>query len=354
MPKETDPARRHSGAGRDPIDKHEKMRQMKPEILVLCAFLCAGPATAFSGDSAALAGEKSGPVSTISAAAAGRAAVGPAALKILEERAGDSTLPDSARMAAAGKRADAAFSLREYETARDWYKKAAGFEKPNGRYLFRYAQSALANGDTAAAKAALTCIAEKGLPGPAQDARCVLGEIALDRSDPREALEQFQKAGHYSPKNSWSVPAELGKLVAARALGMADSAAVYERHLSEYDKTMLERERFWLVRTPPPAMPWDSASARPAARPAGRIAGGARDSSYTLQIGAFGTRERANALRKRLARAFRDVACVPTVIDERTFYRILVGKFPSRDEAEGFARKKLTPRGYVYRVVVKE
>jgi tetratricopeptide (TPR) repeat protein len=316
------------------------MNQMKIATVVLSVFLCGSAAPAAPGDSAG------SPLAKINLGS------GNAALKTYEDVAADSSQPDSVRMAAAGKRADAAFSLREFETARDYYQQAGAFEKVPGQYQYRYGLAALANGDTAEALAALSRVAGND-NGLAHESQVVLGEIALRRNDYRGALALFQKTGPFIPKNSWSVPAALGKLAAARGLGLADSVNVYEGLLARYEKTMLEKERFRQVRGQPPAAPKDSLAAAPAGRPAA-AATGRHDSSFALQIGAFSTRERANALRKKLAAAFRDVACVPAVIDERTFYRVWVGDFPSRDEAESFARKKLTPQGYVYRVVEKE
>jgi tetratricopeptide (TPR) repeat protein len=304
------------------------MNQMKNTAMALVLFLTGGTGPAAGGDS-----------------------TGAAMLRAYEDLAADSLRPDSVRMAAAGKRADAAFSLREYETARDYYRKAGAFEKEPGGFQYRYALSALANGDTAEALATLARISSAGNTALAHESQVVLGELALKRNDFKEAMTQFRKTGPFQPLCSWAVPAALGKLTAARALGLADSAAVYERQLSGYSNTMLEKERFRQVRSLTSAAAQDSSVARPSA---GGFAAKPGDSSYTLQIGAFGSRERANALRKKLAAAFRGAVCVPAVIDERTFYRVQVGDFPTRDEAENFARKKLTPQGYVYRVVVKE
>jgi tetratricopeptide (TPR) repeat protein len=289
------------------------------------------------------------------------------AVPVYEKLAADSAYSDSLRKAACCSRADIAFSLREYETAFDYYKKAARFEKEQGRCHYRLGLAALANGDTAGAEGFFRPIADSGDNEFRYLAEVKLGECALSREKFLEAMACFQKAGPFSWLNSWSVPALLGRLECARHLGLADSAAKYDKQLSAHAKTILEKERLRKIRMIPlgvPAADTSVASGKPAAvvvtavpknRDTALKSGGevSKDSAFSLQVGAFGSKERAQALTKKMVKKFKDAACVPALVDERTFYRVWVGNFESREEAESFGKEKLLRQGLIYRVVVK-
>ena len=285
------------------------------------------------------------------------------AVPVYEELAADSALSDSIRKAACCSRADIAFALREYETAFDYYKKAARFEKEQGRCHYRLGLAALANGDTAGAEGIFRPIADSGDNEFRHLAEVKLGECALSRDKFPEAMACFQKTGPFSWLNSWSVPALLGRLECARHLGLADSAAKYDKQLSVHAKTILEKERLRKIRMIPLGIPVDTStsSGKPvvtavmknrdtAAKTATEVS---KDSLFSLQVGAFGSKERAQALTKKMVKKFKDAACVPALVDERTFYRVWVGNFESREEAESFGKEKLLRQGLIYRVVVK-
>jgi cell division septation protein DedD len=293
------------------------------------------------------------------------------AVRVFQELSADSTVPDSLRMVASGCRADIAFALREYETARDYYKKAMAFEKELGRYHYRLAVAALANGDTAEAVAVLSPIIDSGEITCRHEAEVQRGELLLGQKDYTGAMALFRKTGPFSSANSWSVPALLGKLACARHLGLADSAAAYDKKLSVYRLTILEKQRLRKTREIPLAKPVNgtadsvlaTATAKDtAAKPADRAsdkpsaaaaADTASDTTFALQVGAFGSKANAQALMKKLAAQYKHVSCVPAVIDERTFYRVWVGSFETREAAERFGKDKLMRQGLVYRVVVK-
>jgi len=59
---------------------------------------------------------------------------------------------------------------------------------------------------------------------------------------------------------------------------------------------------------------------------------------YTLQLGSFTQRENAQQLRDRAARAFADVTIAPIQSRNNTYYRVHLGTFSSRADAEAQAR----------------
>lgn len=60
---------------------------------------------------------------------------------------------------------------------------------------------------------------------------------------------------------------------------------------------------------------------------------------YTLQLGSFTQVDNARQLRDRAARSFPQVTITPLQFRDATFYRVHLGTFSSRDEAEDHARQ---------------
>jgi peptidoglycan lytic transglycosylase len=66
---------------------------------------------------------------------------------------------------------------------------------------------------------------------------------------------------------------------------------------------------------------------------------------YTLQLGSFTQLENARQLRDRAAKSFSDVIVAPLQSQDMTYYRVHMGTFSSRTEAEDLARQ-VTQAGY--------
>ena len=66
---------------------------------------------------------------------------------------------------------------------------------------------------------------------------------------------------------------------------------------------------------------------------------------YTLQVGSFSQLENARQLRDRVAKSFSDVTIAPLQSKDTTYYRVSLGTFSSRSDAEERARQ-LTQAGY--------
>jgi rare lipoprotein A len=66
---------------------------------------------------------------------------------------------------------------------------------------------------------------------------------------------------------------------------------------------------------------------------------------YTLQLGSFSRLENARQLRDHMAKSFGDVTIAPLQSKDATYYRVSLGTFSSRADAEERARQ-LTQAGY--------
>lgn len=75
-----------------------------------------------------------------------------------------------------------------------------------------------------------------------------------------------------------------------------------------------------------------------------------RDRVFTIQVGAFSAQERAVALQRELGGAGADASVQAAEVGGRTIYRVRVGRFASRAEAEDHTRR-LTASGHTVLVV---
>jgi rare lipoprotein A len=73
---------------------------------------------------------------------------------------------------------------------------------------------------------------------------------------------------------------------------------------------------------------------------------------YTLQLGSFTQLENARQLRDRVAKSFRDVMIAPLQSKDTTYYRVHLGTFPNRIDAEERARQ-VTEAGYPVIIIEK-
>jgi rare lipoprotein A len=73
---------------------------------------------------------------------------------------------------------------------------------------------------------------------------------------------------------------------------------------------------------------------------------------YTLQLGSFTQLENAKQLRDRLAQAFPEVTVTPLASKDDTYYRVHLGTFSNRSDAEEKARR-VTQAGYPVMIIEK-
>jgi tetratricopeptide (TPR) repeat protein len=271
------------------------------------------------------------------------------ALRIYGDLAADTTTADSLRTIAAGLNADALFAAGDFRAAREAYVLAARGQRNTAYHHHRAGLAALKAGDTVSARSLFRQSIECGDAEYSNRSRVMLGDLLCTAGEYGQAMELFLATGSFSAKNSWAVPAFIGKLTCAKKLGLADSAEVYDRLLSLYAKTMLEKERYARVRKMPLAKQANNTGpdTAPVSQPD-------RDSRFTLQVGAFGSRDRARELQKNLSKKFTGVTCSTGIVSNRTYYRVWVGEFASREQAEDFGRNRLSAHGHEYRIVVRQ
>lgn len=77
------------------------------------------------------------------------------------------------------------------------------------------------------------------------------------------------------------------------------------------------------------------------------------DAVYTVQVASFNDRQNAFSLKDELSRNLDDVRVEPIELDYGTYYRVRVGRFPNRGEAEKVASKLRKRFGYRGNVILE-
>jgi len=76
------------------------------------------------------------------------------------------------------------------------------------------------------------------------------------------------------------------------------------------------------------------------------------DALYTIQVGSFSTREHASDLKRLLDTKYQDVRIEPVQVSGDSYYRVRVGRYSDRDDAEKTA-SKLRRDGHRGRLIIE-
>jgi len=277
------------------------------------------------------------------------AAVAPCsvAVSIYSSIAANTKVSDSLRAVAYGNLGDYSFVHSAFRTAAEKYKAASALY-PDHRYLHLAAGAYSALNDTAGARLIWNKLAADVKSGYRSQARYHLGLLDMNAGAYNSALRHLSLCGPVDTARSWTIAAAAAKLECAIRLGKKDSAAVFEKQLLPLRKELLETDLLDLAEIGAP----DDRALKSSQTPA-PVAGPSSGSTYTLQVGAFGSAENAANLEKRLSARFRDVSVLPVTISDQVFYRVRVGSFANDSAAKAFGKDSLSTSGITFKVVVK-
>jgi cell division septation protein DedD len=200
---------------------------------------------------------------------------------------------------------DHRFAKGEYGKAADFYQQASKFDN-SSEYRHLYALSAAMDGSTDAA-------------------RSIWAAIAEDRAD---AMSAEASSLLQCMQGSSKVPLECGGVKVSVGGSGGPPPPL-----------------------PPPVAPVNSPSASVNPPPAATSAG--QQVVYTVQVGAFGSKENADNLVRRLVETYSDIYVSPTTSGDQTLYRVRVGSFARREDADSLANRLLTGAGLSARVFEK-
>ncbi len=261
----------------------------------------------------------------------------------------DPKTPDSIRAASYKQLGDYSFVHSAFRTAAERYRTAFSIVGHPVYKHFRAVALAALNDTVSARKIWLELSADSASGGDiALEAQYRLGILDMKAGAYESAVKRFSRAGEIDTTRPLTIAAAAAKLECALRLNNKDSIAVYEKKIRPFREKLLEEDLLDLAGTGLGKSP--SAVTLTVGTP---IGGPEKDVLYTLQVGAFGSMDNAIALRERLAARFEDVSVLPVTVSDMVFYRVRVGTFKSKTDAEAFGRDSLVTAGTAFKVVVK-
>lgn len=203
-------------------------------------------------------------------------------------------------------------------------------------------------------------------------ARLHLAYISMDRRDWKGAYSVLEQSTLPDTSSPWYVPYVLGMFDCAEKMGSIDKVSLHEGQLLRVKGPFLEEGLISksAVRAAEDSDIKGKVSASRKEEQKGSEAKQqdkipeslVKDSrkeekktgdSFTVQVGAFGSRENAENLRRELKATYGEVTVQPTSKGDQVLYRVRVGSFGSRDDAEAFAKEKLEKAGHSTSIVEK-
>ncbi len=268
------------------------------------------------------------------------------AVALFTRYATDTTVSDSLRATAYSELGDYSFVHSAFKTAAKRYRLAASLRSET-RYRHRWALASAALHDNTTARSLWQTITLEHGIDLAKEAYYHLALLDMEEGLFDSALVKLDKRGTPDTTRGWTLAATAAKLECAVQLGKSTMAKSLEKQLRVYGDLLLERDLLALAtihggekKTAPVKAP--AASAFPSG-----------DGEYTLQVGAFGSLDNATRLQKKLEATFGTVTVLPVTLSDQVFYRVRVGAFLSREEAEAFGKDSLKPAGITYKAVGK-
>ena len=248
------------------------------------------------------------------------------ALKVYDSLASNESVDISVRAEAYRLMGDYAFTAGDMQKATEMYRKSSRF----GEDLFlrhRWALSTLLDGDTAAAQQIWSDLSKEHRDRISKSAVLYLARLKLEGGDFTAAHNLLSQVATPDPESAIKMPLLASRLQCAQALSLTDEIAE-TGSLIEEDYLERRDEDFF-------------------------IEGLSSDSVFAVQVGAFGVRENALGLKEQLGDISDEIVIVKTQTDDSVLYRVRVGTFFSRKEAQLFLENTLSQAGFTGRVVQK-
>jgi cell division septation protein DedD len=266
-------------------------------------------------------------------------------------------------------RAESYFLLGSAAYVRGLNRKAAGYfavakdVSGDSRYApQRYLSAIHDTADTAFVasleKAAADTVSEAGAV-----AGYYLGIFYYVKKDFGRALDRFNTAAALPDTGAWSCPANAAAYACASAMSRPQEASAILTHIkrawSEYlEQTMVVKSKPRLqTAKKDSAPPRDTVAWLPSDTAAGASPSAAKKDqsaqkpAFSLQVGAFGNKDNAQARTSELLAQFPFVSIAQGSAGGKPLFRVHVGSFDTREKAQTFGDTALSKKGIKFRVV---
>jgi cell division septation protein DedD len=244
------------------------------------------------------------------------------------------------------------FLKEDYNAAADAYQQASKLDSAS-TYRHLYALAIAMNGQTEAAREIWTRIALDKADAMSAEAEFMLAQLPKPPAPPPPTPVAQPKA---EPPNAPIAPPvnQPATAPAPTATAMANqSTAPSNTPVSTPAKVDDVKKP-----SPPPAptaAKADDAKKPPPtpAAPPVNLPSNAPEGTYTIQVGAFASKENADNLVTRLKGKYENITVSPIASGGQTLYRVRVGSFPRKEDAAAFADKLIIEAGLSARVTEK-
>ncbi|MFP4015020.1 MAG: SPOR domain-containing protein [Chitinispirillaceae bacterium] len=291
--------------------------------------------------------------------------------KIYREYSSSDSVPPQYRAASYRFLGDCAFINEDYKKAASLYELASWQDRaPVYRHLT--ALSYYLDKKVKSAMPLWSEIVKDSTDELSAAARLHLAYISMDRGDWKGAYAVLEKSILPDTSSPWYVPYVLAMFECAEKMGGIDKVSIHEGQLLKVKGPLLEDGLISKV-AGRIASDTEIKEKTSASRENGKKGAGAKEEttisdvlvkdrrkekkktgvSFTVQVGAFGSKENAENLRRKLGATYSGVTVLPTSKGDQTLYRVRVGEFGSRDEAKAFAEEKLEKAGLSTSIVEK-
>ncbi len=241
---------------------------------------------------------------------------------------------------------------KDYKNAIYNYRNASRTgKKPEYRHL--WALSEFAAGNFEDAKSIWHTLTLEYGDTLSEIAQYHLGLLNIKQKKYSEALTCLSKSGIPSNKHPWAIAALVAKIECAKKLGMNQKAAEYEVQLQPYRNFLLEKQSI-SERQTITVQSNDSIEKTQKSKlsPATEVTDSVQ--LYTLQVGAFSLKENAQTLAQKIKEQYKNVSVVSIEFEDKIFYKVWIGTFTTKIEAESFGTDSLKKDGLSFRVVERD
>lgn len=267
------------------------------------------------------------------------------AVRLYKEIATGTSVHDTIKAAAFSALGEYCFAKKEYKAAAEQFKLSVNiFGTAASRD--RWAQALFCDGQYDAALTLWNALALEQKKKYGVTADFYSGCVALHNGKYADALSSFEKCGKPEVSKPITIEALSGKHFSLEKLGRQSDAVVVAEQLRKFNAPLIE----WpivsgktVVNEQPPVPPVTKDST-----PETELGG------FTVQVGAFSTLDNATALQKKLSQQFGNVSVATVTLEDKMFYRVRVGSFATREDAERYAVDSIQKAGITGKAVPKK
>lgn len=241
---------------------------------------------------------------------------------------------------------DHAFIKEDYKKAAALYSEASKFHNLSV-YRHLHALAAALDGQTAAAAEIWNTIAEDLSDELNTLASLHLAYLETRKLNWAEAYSILQSAAPADTASPLYIPFVWEMLECSREMKRGDRVSFHEKQLAAFKGHIIEGGGIAVFQQPVSAHPRSGNTANVNAEKnvsldkKETLPQNQQKANFTIQVGAFGSKDNAENMVKKLSENYRDVIILPPAIGGPVLYRVRVGSFVKREEAEAAAQKLL-------------